>query len=470
MTKTYASTAEVLVKPVNNPFQSTAPVGSLLSMDTERQLASSSVVAQIAVQHIRPKIDPVHALEHLKVSNPTNTQVLEFTYSAGTPAAAKEGADAFSSAYVTYRVDQTRKAVDDLKRPIQTQIAQVKQQLDDLNKQIGPNGPTAAQQNERDTLTAQLAVLTNELAPYTTILVDPGDVIATGELPESPSSPKPVLNAAIGLAVGLLLGVGLAFARERLDERLRSRADVERAGGAPVLAMVPGISGSRRQKQPRLVSVDLPSSGAAEAYKTLRTGVLSITSSSTGPSTIAVTSPGPGEGKSATVANLGVALAQSGKRVILVSADLRRPGLGQYFRIGARRGLSDVLKGTISVDEAILPVLGGLLRVVPSGIPPAQPAELLSSEAMRETLEKLASDADFVLVDCPPVLPVSDALAVTPLADHVILVVSAASTTARAVVDALGSLDQVGARVMGSLFNMVDRGVSGDYPSSYRYA
>ena len=188
-------------------------------------------------------------------------------------------------------------------------------------------------------------------------------LVTPAQTPVSPSSPKPVQDALLGLAAGLALGLGAAFLRDSFDDRLTSKEATEHAGGAPVLAMTPLVTSWRRQK-PLVVSVTEPTSPAAESYRSLRTS-LQFARQERQLRSLVVTSPGVGEGKTATLANLGVVFAQAGERVVLVSCDLRRPRIGEFFGLDEQVGLTSVLLGqrTLERDAA-----------AGAGLRPAQPA------------------------------------------------------------------------------------------------
>ncbi|MEX2459397.1 MAG: polysaccharide biosynthesis tyrosine autokinase [Actinomycetota bacterium] len=467
-TPIYESTTKVLVKPVNNPFATNAPVSSLINLDTEREIASSTEVAIRASESISPPEDPAELLGDLSVSVPTNTQVLEITFSDPSPIRAQAGAAAFANAYIDYKTEQATNALNEVRSPIEDQIRDLTEQLNRLNAAIAAQGAgaTPEQQSRREELTSQLAVLRSQLAPLRSVVVDPGDILQTAGLPSSPSSPNHLRNAALALFVGLALGVGIAFLRERLDDRLRGRADLEQRAQAPVLAVIPKVAGWKKRDEARLTTVTEPRSGVAEAYRTLRTSVL-FAAAQREIKAILVTSATAGEGKTTTAANLAVVLANAGKRVILVDADLRKPRIHRFLNLPNRTGLVNVLAGEALPWETLLDPGVDNLRVLPSGPVPTRPAELLGSEAMGELVAEFRQVADFVILDSPPVLAVSDALALAPLCQTVLYVSQAETTTRGAVMHARERLDQVGVEVLGAVLNGFDPSKSRTDPYYY---
>jgi capsular exopolysaccharide synthesis family protein len=253
--------------------------------------------------------------------------------------------------------------------------------------------------------------------------------------------------------------------RERLSQRLRSSEEAEELLGAPVLGTIPRIPQWRRRKQPLLVSLSHQRSPATEAYRILRTSVLSAAAEA-GVKSIVVTSAYAGEGKSATVANLGVVLARADKRVTLVSADLRRPRLHQFFTIKENVGLSDVLADRVPLGEAMRAIRlptppsgnasSGALRVLPSGPVPNGPTELLTPERIGDVLRAIEESSDIVLIDVPPVLAITDALVVAQAADGVLVVLGPNSADRSSVISVRQQLEKVGARVLGGVLNGPD--------------
>jgi capsular exopolysaccharide synthesis family protein len=318
-----------------------------------------------------------------------------------------------------------------------------------------------------DILQRQLARLSLTRAP-----VRVGEVIQPASRPQSPVSPNHVVNGAFGLFAGLALGVGLAFLRNRLSGRIRSIGEIEDHIQAPVLGSIPRVPAWRRRKEAYLVTLRQWQSPGSEAFRALRTNVLSA-ASTYGVKTIVVTSAHEGEGKSAIVANLAVVLARAGKRVTVVSADLRRPRLHQFFGSKGSLGLADVLAGRVSVSQTLQDVTlatspwiepsGFRLRLLPSGQVPEDPAELLATETLERLLEALAEASDMVLIDAPPILPVTDALVVTRVADAVLFVIGPRSSTHSLLNSARFQLDNVGARVIGVVLNGPDASMAQTY-------
>lgn len=466
-TPLYRSEAEVLVKAPSTP-------GVLLSqqpnLDTERQIALSETVAErVSSEH---GSDPETLLRGLSVRVEANTEILAFSYMDPSPARAQQLTQAFANSYLQYR---RQESLDDLlgaSDTVQQRIEEVDDELRDVNKQIRnaqDEAEIASLESQARALEGQLAILQREVADLTppdTLRV--GQVVGPANLPRRPASPNYIRNALLGLIVGMALGIGLAFLRERLDDRLRGRDDLEVVARAPVLAAVPRVSGWRRKAEPVVVTISESKSAAAEAYRTLRTSVLFAMGQSD-TKVLMITSPHAGDGKTTTVANLAVVLAQAGKRVIAVSADLRKPRIHHYFGLESLTGLTNVLAGEISPWQALKSTEIENLQVLPSGPIPGNPAELLGSDAMGTLLANLAETADVVLVDAAPALVVSDALAMVALTDGVLMVADAEATHRTAVQQARRQLDQVDARVLGAVLNNFDPGRAAAYSYYYGY-
>ena len=465
----YESTSKILVKPVSSPTQVISGTSTLISLETEREILQSSEVAQRAGENIEPPESAADLVEQLEVTVPGETEVLEVTFSDPSPLRAQAGATAFTDAYLEYKTEQATEAIENLRRPLQSQIDELTAQLEETEA-TSPDDGVATE--DRDVLISQIAVLRSQIAPLNSLVVDPGDVIQAADLPSEPASPNHMLNLALALFVGLALGVALAFLRERLDDKLHGREDLEARTGAPVLAVVPKVQGVKKRDRDLPVTLVEPKAAASEAYRTMRTAV-NFLASERGMQTLMVASAESGEGKTTTATNLAVVLAQAGKKVILLSADLRKPRIHRFFGLENDVGVVTYLAGESSLAEILRDPGVPNLRVVTSGPIPTTPAELLGSEAMGELLSELRDLCDFLIVDTAAILAVSDALTLMPLADGVLYVAHAEATTRGGLNHARAQLDQVNAQVFGSVLNAFDpskaKGSQYRYYYQYRY-
>jgi len=283
--------------------------------------------------------------------------------------------------------------------------------------------------------------------------------------PAEPSSPNLILNIALGIVLGLGMAVAFTFAKDFLEQRLYSPEDLIRRGFVPLStigaldaghgASAMGTDGSGKKHNAYRVAIANPSSGFTEAFRHLRTNLYSARNA-TPPKTIMVTSPSPGEGKTTVASNLSVILAQSGKKVLLVDADMRDPAVHKAFGVDSKVGLAQVLTGKMSDDKAIRETQVPNLSVLSSGSSSTNPAELLESTDMRFLVTQLSERFDVVVFDSPPVLAVSDALILSMLVQSVIVVVSAGMTTSTTVERATEALSRIGANVTGIVLNNFD--------------
>ncbi len=306
-------------------------------------------------------------------------------------------------------------------------------------------------------------------------------IVDVARVPTGPVEPNIPRNLSFAFMLGLTSGVGLAFLLEGLDNTVRTTEQAQMISGLPPLGMIPLGSRTTREgaNSKRLViatskeAVELitqvrPQSQMAESYRALRTSLL-LSNLGAPPKVIMVTSALPQEGKTTTSINCAVVLAQKGIRVLLIDADLRRPSIHKTLGMGPRSGLSNVLTGSSTLEQAITrsPILPNL-NILPAGTPPPNPAELLASSNMRDVLEELRGQYDHIVVDTPPTLSVTDAVVLSPRADAIVLVIRSGQTTKQALRRSRDILTQVNAKVSGVLLNAVDLS-SPDYYYYYEY-
>jgi len=307
-------------------------------------------------------------------------------------------------------------------------------------------------------------------------------VLERAIVPGAPVRPKPVQNLMIGLMMGLGVGIALAFAIEALDNTLKTQADVEQFLGVPVLGLVPVIGAAAGaeavQAQDHLRERDLgvfldPKSVAAECCRSIRTNILFM-SPDRPLRTMVVTSPSPQEGKTTTAINLGVTMAEAGGRVLIVDTDMRRPRLHRSFGVPNQTGISTVIVGKATLEEAIKRTDVPNLDVLTCGPVPPNPSELLHTDRFRAVLADCAKLYDRIILDSPPTSAVTDPAVLGNLTDGVVLVVKAGETTRDSAMHARRQLASAKARLFGVVVNAIDfsnpaYGYEYYYRNYYRY-
>lgn len=471
-TPVYTSKATVLLKPTGVNLTALGALGpeKLINTDTEMQIVRSTVVATQAAPSIETDLTPAQLLSHVSVSSTPDTQTLEISYSDPNRSTAQKGATAFADAYLAYRHQEAQALVASQLDQLDKSITAAQDQLRQLNVTIASLPVNSVRwknaQTERASVVARINRLENSVTVTSLLNTDPGEVIVDAQVPKHPSSPSYVLNVGLGVFFGLALGVVLAFVRGRTDRHLRTSVDLEGVLGAPLLAAIPLVPGGADGPASLVVAYE-PNVRASEAYRALRTTLMAA--HGVGEKVLMVVSALPGEGKTTVAANLSVTLAAADKRVVLISADMRRPRVQEVFGLSNEFGLSNILTGEVPVDVGVLDSDIENLFVCPSGPAPPNPAELLQSERMRDLLAHLCRVADYVVLDCPPVLSVADSLALASSVDGAILVVDANRTDRDAVADARRRLEQVGAAVLGGVLNKEPFPGRGKYGYGYEY-
>lgn len=286
-------------------------------------------------------------------------------------------------------------------------------------------------------------------------------IIKPAAAPKSPSAPNTRNNLIIGTLLGLALGVGFVLLRTALDNKIRSEVDLRKVSDAPLLG---GIAYDSEAVTRPLLTQTSPQSPRAEAYRRLRTN-LQFTNVARTAKTVLVTSSLPGEGKSTTATNLAISLAETGQNVCLIDADLRRPMVGEYLGLETNAGLTTALVGELDVNDLFQQWGDEGLYVLTSGRIPPNPSELLGSEAMRLLIERLEQAFDTVIIDAPPLLPVTDAAVLSQHVGGVVLVVGSQILRVQDFQKSLDALSLVGASLLGLVMNRIPA----KGPDSYSY-
>jgi len=377
-------------------------------MATEKGIVSSGAVLAIAAQSLQ--VPQSQLLQGVSATVPASTYLLQIFYSDPSPQVAQRRAEAVASAYVSYRSAET---------------------APNAPKKKGAKAATPAQ-------------------------VTPTAVLVTSaSLPAAPSSPNYMIDIAAALIVGLGLGVGTAAIRDHLDDHLRGPGELEALANAPVLALIPSFRSARRDPTKRLAVVLSPGSVVAEAYRNLRTRLVQA-AASRGARTLLVTSAA-WEDKSTIAANLAASLAQAGYRTILLSADLRWGLADQIFDLDDSGGLTSVLDRRADLATALQTTSIPRLRVLPAGRLPADPSAVLQRPALRTVVGELRAQADFVIIDAPPLLATPDVGPLGELTEMILLVGDAHRSTRAQVRAAVGEMRRAEGKVAGWVLDNVGR-------------
>jgi len=300
-------------------------------------------------------------------------------------------------------------------------------------------------------------------------------------VPKIPSSPKPKRNLAMSLVLGLMGGVGLAFLMNYMDNTIKTPEDIEEKVGLPSLGLIPSLQSARsfygRLYKPNRQGKELPEalikqgvelatlnagcSRIAEAYRALRTALL-LSTPGRPPKSIMVTSSKAGEGKTTTVCNMALSLAQTGKKVLVLECDMRRPRIRKIFHENGN-GLSEYLTGQVELDKVVIESTIPNLFIAHAGTSPPNPGELIGSQRMQDAIHSASDAFDFILIDTPPLMSVSDSLILAPFADGVVLVVKGGEISPDILNRAKKNLESLHARILGVVCNNVDLDSGGYY-------
>lgn len=323
-----------------------------------------------------------------------------------------------------------------------------RQQVADIANSVGENFTT---------------VVTTVLEKPRTATASPVQIstIEKARVPEDPISPNVPLNLGVGLVLGLVLGAGVAVLRSVLDARLRSLRDVHALTELPVLGAIPD---DPKADTRRLVVHENPNAPRSEAFRSLRTN-LQFVNVDGAPRSYVITSASPGEGKTTVATNLAISLAQAGSTVLLIDADMRKPMVAGVMGVDGEVGLSNLLVGMVKLEDVVQRWQDGALFVLPAGRIPPNPSELLGSLEMEKLLEAVVTRFDYVIIDSPPVLAVTDAAILSRLAGGTILVAGVGVVRRDAIQGALEAFTGIARRVSGLVVTRVP--ASG--PDAYRH-
>jgi Mrp family chromosome partitioning ATPase/capsular polysaccharide biosynthesis protein len=494
----YSATARVMALSQSPSISVAVGANVDLSRPDERELqtlASFVVTREIAgraAEQLGWSVRPATVMDAVTAEADPSANVINVTAVWGDAQGAADLANAFATEFILWRQETLQKSLD----------SAIKQ----IDEQIELTDPDSV---ERTTLTERRGQL-EVLKPLVSGGLTMGEA---AQPPDAPSSPKPLRDAALAFAAALVFGVGLAFLRDSLDVRLHSAGEIAEHTSLPILAEIPEL-GRHGRRAGKLVVLDDPRGPGAESYRFLRTN-LEFINFNRDAKVVLVSSPLPGQGKSTTIANLAIALLRADKRVAIVDADLRRPSLHRFFQTANLRGVSDVVSGASSLADATqslafdssaaasapgsspvsvrittlaraAPTLGagrkpggtgggrggadrsGLL-LLPSGPIPPNPGEIVGSQQFGDILRELGKEADYVLVDAPPMFAVGDAGAMAPWVDGLLVVLRLEQTTADTIAHVEEFFTRTHTRPLGIIVTGVRRTDKGAYYTERYY-
>lgn len=441
--------------------------------DYNQLLASqrlSQTYAQVAVtrpilERVAARLDvqtsPSELAQRIRTDAPRDSTLIRISAQDGDPQRAADIANAVAEELIAASPSiQGRQA--DVLRFVDQDLVRTQTEIEEAQAEVQRLAGLPTRTAEQD---QQLQALQNRLvtlrATYATLLAFSSNsssnllsIVEPAITPLDPASPRPLLNTALAMVLGLVLGVAVAFVRDHLDDTIKTAEDVEQVTRLATLGQLMRMRGDPSRKEIyRLAALLYPRSPAAESFRTLRTNIdfASVDSRLT---TLLVTSSLSGEGKTTVAGNLALVFAQTGRRTLLVDADLRRPGIHRLFDLPNSRGVTTILLGSeTNLDEIAHATEEPMLRVLTSGPLPPNPAELLDSRRMHTLIEQLKTQADLVIFDSPPLHAVTDAAILASGLDGTLMVIDAGRTRRDAARHGREALAKVGARVLGAALN-----------------
>jgi non-specific protein-tyrosine kinase len=422
-----------------------------------KMLTTRPVLEEVAT---RLGIDVESILNDITVSPIRDTTLIQISVESTNPvlaaSIANELTDVFSSQVKTIQAERFSVS----KESLQSQIKDMEDQIDQATADLQAETDSGVRASLETKITQYRSIYSNLLLSYEQIRLSEAQTVSTvmpvdpATVPTKPIRPQILRNTALAAMVGFMLAIGVIFVIEALDDTLKTPDDVKKALDLPVL----GVIAKHDLEDGKPITSISPRSPVSEAFRTLRTNV-QYASIDKPLRTILITSTDPREGKTTIVSNLGVVMAQSGREVVLIDADLRKPTLHRKIGVSNRLGLASMFVRPLDMIESMIQKTSvAKLRVITTGELPPNPSELLSSKKMSAILEKVKETADLVIIDSPPALAVTDAMVMMPYVDGVLLVVKPGFTKTAGARQVVEQLKRSNAKILGVVINELDLG------------
>lgn len=451
----YEASAQVLVTSTSSSTGSGA--NNQADLTTEKVLVASPAVADLVIHNLGLSTSATALTKHVKVSAPSGATILSIVYNDGDSKQAARIANGFADAYVTFKTDQAQTSLGNATDLLRKQVVIVEAQMKTLTTQIsagGSKGTITAFQNKLTVLKATLIDLQAKIALVSASVQPSATVIRVATPPTHPVSPSWPHNLLAAGAASLAIGLVLAFSGDALDDRIKDRRELQVVSGVPTLAEVPWVQAWSARKEPgiHLIRDELQLGGAKDAFSALATNVVYL-STKEKVSTLMVTSAVAGEGKTVVAANLGVHLAEIGRKVCLIDMNLGAPDLDRVFVLKPSGGLSSLLQGSGTLEEVTTDTLVPNLRLVSGGGMQADLDTLATVFRDGTYLDQLRAAYDFLIIDTPAVGSADLAAIIGPALDGAVLVVDPDGSAVTELRATLATLRNAGVSILGTVQN-----------------
>jgi capsular exopolysaccharide synthesis family protein len=459
---TYYSQAKVIVDPLVNPAITGAtgnPTSYQPDMVIESEIVGSIDIARAVREDLNLSSSPEELAATVRVEPLRDAAVMYVGYLASQPETAATIANSFAEQYLANRKEKIDAQVEAAISPMETERDLLAEEAGGIEAAIEASDDP----EEIGRLQGQLEGVRAEIAQYGTEIAEirgnastssGGSIVQFATAPRQPSGPSLVLASILGFIVGAIIGAGLAILLGLRANRVGGRDELAEFIGAPVMGVIPTVDDWSSRDKAELVTRDHPGGPAAEAYRTLATNIRFLRSQRA-VGVVVVTSALPGEGKSATTANLAVVLAETGVRTLLIDTDLRRPRAERFLGVPNGAGLREALEGSRTLDDVVLATEIPNLSIVRSGSIPDDPVSLIAGPHADSVFHDMRRLGDIVICDAPPTLPVADASILAEVADVVLFVHDPAISSRTALEDAVRQLRTAGGEIAGGVYNNI---------------
>jgi len=482
-TPVYAASTTLLINEAPSSGKTTDYTSILTSERLARtysEMMTKTPVMEAVRDALGLDVDPATLARRVSVNLVRDTQLVVLQVEHEDPETAKNLANAIPEEFAKKNAALQANRYADSKANLTKEIDTLKEQITAKQNEINAIGTqkTPANDAELSRLNSELTQLRQSsaflLQSFENIRLAEAQstsnivVVEEAQKPLSPVRPRTLQNTLLGAVVGLLLSMGIIFLIEYLDDRVRSPEQIDKVLKLPVVGLIARMTNIPAKGRAGLIAVREPRSPIVEAFRSLRTNI-QFAGVDQPIRTLLVTSASPSEGKSTVAANLAVVMAQTGLKVVIIDCDLRRPTVHKQFDMPNHAGLTDVMLQDPNQWNGVMQPTGvNNLSIVMSGSLPPNPSELLGSKRMQQFMAYLHKSCDIVIIDAPPLLPVTDALVLSSVTDGVVMVIDYGGTRIGEALQGKTQLDQAGARILGVVMNKIPTGRRG-YSYYYYY-